>query len=648
MTQLNAFVARSFDPDDEQKILPVLNFLDTFRKAGFFWETAEAAEVQSVSKKVRGMIDERDVFIGFFTRRCPTYASTSRIRGAWQLLLGKMEPQSWSAPAWVLQESGYALRADKDLILLLENGVVLSGLQGDQEYVPFDPSNPGAVFPKLSEMIHGLLAKAAGTTVSVTLTERQEQTQVAMEATAPEVPPAAPTEAGEGPDIVDLFSDMVDAANIHDLDAVAEAWRAGVVLIADPTHQGIDRISWDCLYFENRFTAGATDALENLKRLSDENPTRFEPKRAMASCYFKSKEFDLAASLSREIADSQDGDRKARSLVMAARAFRVMKRWDEGLVAIRTALPIIPDDLRDEAISLHYHLLKERGDVYLAFATGEAALHENPLLPIRFTLGLDYRSKAMNEIALYHFKSLYDRDGNDASSLHNLALLSAECKLPIMAVDRYRTAFGLGNSLSAANLGFLYLDSGMATEAKALINEAMKPDDHVLAVETCLADIGQRRENEREKETEILKEAAETRGFFLDMGRALSDPAPAISGKWKFPFGEMQVALISGNLHGNADVKRQEMGLAQLMLAKIGEPPTYKIDTYVLSGKLTGSACEFQLTIGEKGELGVAGLILAHSPSKFGFVVFAPDGRSAKYVERSDSKLGNVENIKRS
>jgi len=73
MVQLNAFVARSFAPIDDTRIQPVLTFLDTFRKAGFLWETAEPAEVESVSEKVRRMIDDKEVFIGFFTKRYPVY-----------------------------------------------------------------------------------------------------------------------------------------------------------------------------------------------------------------------------------------------------------------------------------------------------------------------------------------------------------------------------------------------------------------------------------------------------------------------------------------------------------------------------------------------------------------------------------------------
>ena len=648
MKQLNAFIARSFDQNDEERIRPVLDFLDTFRKAGFFCETAEAAEVESVSKKVRRMIDERDVFIGFFTRRNPVYGSRSRIGRAFEALLRKTPAQSWTAPDWVLQESGYAIKGGRKLILLKEVGVELSGLHGDLEYVPFDNSEPAAVFSKLSEMINGLLAEAAGTTVSMTVTQQTEQAQVAVEATVSQIPAEAPNETGAEPGLADIYAGMRYAAKNHDLDAIAKAWTSGSKLIANGQDKEVDQVRWDSIYLESRFTAGATDALEDLTLLRDENPDRSEPKRAIANCYFLSNEFDLAASLFLEIAESQEGQRKARSLVKAAKSFHELKRYSEAIDAIKAAHSIIPDDLRDEAISLHYQLLKERGDDYLAFATAEAALHENPQLPVRFSLGLDYRRRDLTEIALYHFKFLYDRDNNNAASLHNLALLYADCKMPITAVERYRTAFGLGESLSAANVGYMFLDCGMAEEASVLVNQAMKIENHDPAVEKCLAEIVQRRENEDAKETETLKQATDRRAFFIDMGRALSAPMPPIDGRWKFSFGEMPLSVTVGKVDGYADVRRQGAGLA-LWLGGIGGSfgETDKVDTYVLSGNLTGALCEFKMTIGEKREGGPAAVLLANPPSKFGFIVFASDGKSATYVELSDSKLGKTETIKK-
>jgi len=51
MPKISAFVARSFNQADEPKIEPIVSCLRSFRKAGFFAETAEPAEVESVSKK---------------------------------------------------------------------------------------------------------------------------------------------------------------------------------------------------------------------------------------------------------------------------------------------------------------------------------------------------------------------------------------------------------------------------------------------------------------------------------------------------------------------------------------------------------------------------------------------------------------------
>ena len=188
----------------------------------------------------------------------------------------------------------------------------------------------------------------------------------------------------------------------------------------------------------------------------------------------------------------------------------------------------------------------------------------------------------------------------------------------------------------------------MAEEAADLINQAMKVDNHVPSVEERLADIIQRRELERDKETEILNQASDTRRFFVDLGRALSAPTPPLDGRWKFPFGIMPLSVVSGTVQGTTDVERKEGGLA-VMLRGIGGPsePTVRLETYVFTGELTGAACEFALTIGEKSEHGAAGVLLSNKPSRSGFIVFAEDGTSASYAEVSNSKLGKIEIIRK-
>lgn len=229
---LTAFVARSFDPIDEERIRPILNFLETFRKAGFLCDEADAAEVERVSSKVRRMIDERDAFVGFFTKKYPVYGLNSSWRNAVLLARGKLEPIKWTPPAWVLQESGYALSARKRLILLREEGVDLPGLQSDLEYVPFNAANPSAIFSKLSEMINDLLAKDAGREVRTQVTERAEEAGTATQQPPPMQEERPPVNVEDQPlNIIAAYTQMREAEEKHDVTAVREAWKAGTALL---------------------------------------------------------------------------------------------------------------------------------------------------------------------------------------------------------------------------------------------------------------------------------------------------------------------------------------------------------------------------------------------------------------------------------
>jgi tetratricopeptide (TPR) repeat protein len=651
MTQLNAFVARSFAPQDEGRIRPVLQFLDTFRGVGFFWETAEAAEVMSVSEKVRRMIDEKDVFIGFFTRRYPVYTFSPGLRGAFQVAFGKLSPRAWSAPAWVLQESGYALRGKKKLILLREPEVEVFGLQGDLEYISFDSDNPAQVFPRLSEMINGLLAKAAGTEIKVTVSEmtaneRSEAMELAVESLAKRPEEKSPRAEGEEADLFHLFFQMSAAAGERDSAKLHQAWVAGKKLTGDEDAR-FDGLAWDCLYHEFRFEMGSAEALETLRGLRAENPERPEPTLALARCLAGDKEFDQSARLFLEAANLQQGGEKVRSLISAAAGLRESGRYVEGIRTIEEALTIAWPDVKEEAISTKYQLQKASGDAYDAFATAELALYDNPNFSLRFGLALDYYYKGMNELAFHHFRFLHDHNEKDSSALHNLSLLCAECKLPIAAVSHYKLAFKMGNTHSAANLGYMYLDCGMADEATALIGEAMKAPEHNPRVEKCLAETIERREAEQGKQDELLKIADRQRGFLADMGRALTAVVPPIQGQWKFPFGEMPLSVSSGVLSGSMEVTREDTSRAVIGQILGGSKPAPRIERYILKGPLTGAVCRFELTVTELSEYPAITGLWGQPGPKSGFIVFADDGRRADYVEVADGKLGQIEKLTR-
>jgi tetratricopeptide (TPR) repeat protein len=253
---------------------------------------------------------------------------------------------------------------------------------------------------------------------------------------------------------------------------------------------------------------------------------------------------------------------------------------------------------------------------------------------------------------LYHFKWLGDQHQGDSSALHNLALLYSDCKLPILSVENYKTALALGETLSAANLGFMYLDAGMTEQARTLVREAMQIEPHDGRVEACLAEIVQRPKDEAREEADLLDAAANEKEFLVTMGLALLRPVPRVDGLWTFPFGEMALRSSLKTVNGTADVARRATppGLSALygIVESKGSKEPIKTDRYTLTGKMEGAVCRFELSItndSPPGWLGAVSSVLSGPNSRSGLIVFASDDKSATYAEIADDNIGKREEL---
>jgi tetratricopeptide (TPR) repeat protein len=640
---MTAFIARSFSKDDEVRLRPTLEFLESFRKFGFVCESAEPAEVESVSIKVRRIIDQSDVLIGFFTKRHPVYNLTD---SSWfERSFKKPTPVAWSSPPWVLQESGYALAKGKKLILLREVGVEIPGLQGDLEYVAFMPERASEVFAKLSEMIHELMAEAAGIKVEVTVSE---QGQI-----EPPTPPATnetaiileqPREPLE-PDktsITPLFIDIMEAAAETNFDKIEAAFDEGKSLI-DAGKIDFDPLRWDCIHWQYRFQAGSPNALDNLRKLSEQHPDRSEPLSYIASILQEAQEHEDAANLYLKAADlAKKPAGRISFLIRSARSFDEAKLVDRAnQLAWQAYQESADDEQRREASAALYEILS-RKEIILAFAVAEAALHDNPKHSIRFRLGLDYHGQRLNDLFLLHFQYLCDSNQN-ASALHNLALALSECALPILSVETYKTAIELGETLSAANLAFKYLDAGMAKNAKEILNPAMQVMDHEPAVDKCYAEIDERKASESSKRDKLIEDAQGARKFLVALGHGLKKAIPQTAGTWRLPFGDIDLKTIGVNLTGIAEITKEETSVAFF-----GTPreKTSKTETYTFAGTFTGTVCRFSVTLKTSGgNLYNALAALGGSNIREGFIVFDGGGRKGTYTEVKDNKMGQRENI---
>ena len=113
-----AFLGHSFAAVD----LPIVVCVkETLQLLGIEVITGERPRAETISEKVKRLIDEAPMFVGLYTRG------------------GKIaRRQTWTTSAWVIEEKAYAVAKRKKLLLLKEQGIdSIGGMQGDYEYIDF-------------------------------------------------------------------------------------------------------------------------------------------------------------------------------------------------------------------------------------------------------------------------------------------------------------------------------------------------------------------------------------------------------------------------------------------------------------------------------------------------------------------------------
>ena len=395
MQKIKAFVARSFSPEDNAKIRPILNHLDSFRRLGFLWETAEQAEVERVSVKVRRMIDDSDIFVGIITKRHQVYRVGKGIKGVFKRALSR-QAHLWTAPPWVLQECGYALKAGKKPILLCEPEIEAFGLQGDLEYIPFGPENPAATLDKLTQMITGLIAESAGVHVETVVTAQpvEPQQEIAAEPQESQQP--------EMPLMAQRYFEMMKAAGARDLAGMDRVYRSGLQIIQGG-ETDTSAIFWECVYQAMCFRAGREEALESLRKLELKHPDHPKPPDWIATCLLQFGEFDEASKKLTHAAALAGNGENATLLLRSADALKQAKKYEDArdLVLQKLLHKNVVSSVRLEALRLLYEILKLLDEKHEAFAVAEYALRQNPGDDtLRFTLGLDY----LTAFSFYRFQ----------------------------------------------------------------------------------------------------------------------------------------------------------------------------------------------------------------------------------------------------
>jgi tetratricopeptide (TPR) repeat protein len=641
-----AFVAKSFDPSDEAKIAPIEKLLESFRRLGFIVQSADRSEVESVSKKVRSLIDESDVFVGIFTKRHPVYQFKGRWATAISALRGPLNPSVWSAPPWVLQESGYALKGNKALILFRETDVEIPGLQGDLEYVLYDPLKPVAALHRANEMITGIIAKAGS--VKVETVVRLEVSETKETTAAPPKPSEAKPKTDEataaGEDVGTYMREMFAAVSSRDWELAERKYEAGLKWVLE--HQPAREVAWKSLYLDALFIEGRTDALDQLRDLAAQNPSEYLPQQRLGSCLVTLHEYDEAVKCYLEAASVAKPDRRASLEIQAAEVLQMAKKpkqAKEALLRLRDSDYAKKNKTQFRILELLYSLAKGSEDLFGSFAIGELALRQSPEeIAFRFSLAYDYESGDQSHMSLYHYKIICEHDEKYPSALNNFGVSSAKSGLAVLAAQRYKRAYELGETLAASNLAHKYLEGGFSEDAIALLKNAQTKENCVPDVARTLAAVHERiEENDREQE-KVLGRADEHREFLLAFADGLLSPtATNLGGPWSFPSMEITLECKPATLEGTKE-KRTEVepaGFMNVLFPGSAPKSVTRIERFEFSGALSGRTCKFKLQTNQYDEPSSWTVSGAPSSSTIeGYIVFAQDGRSGQVTELNEGK----------
>jgi len=613
MSELAAFVGHSFAPEDHDIIEKFLAFFDTLRdmRIGFSWDHAEEAEPKVLTQKVMEKIEGKNLFIGICTMKELAIDQSRLTPLFWNKNVVKARQSDFSNKTsdWIIQEIGLAVGRGMNIILLVENGVhKLGGLQGDLEYIPFDRNTPEKAFTKLLEMIKALQPRPIGKDASLvnkTMDKEKEKEPKATE-TADKLTPN-PNWKYE-----DYSFGLALAILRKKKEKEEEIFKKYSDIIGSQNKP--DSACWQAEYLYNKSWLRQEDTLQRICDLSKEAPDNPQILMYIARIYNSYKQFTTAADYFNQAANLYtDHDKKIQALCDAALAYSKQNDGKSKLMALEQA-----KKLRDSAPNGNIILLETLTDIaeaendadgFLAFS--EAIINYKPNdHDHRFSLAYKYSELDINDLALYHYKLLVEKNPTGVT-WNNLGAAQANLNLPGKAVLSYRASEKLGETLAMDNLANKLITAGFLHEAQEICDRATKMEDYDKKIGTAIARISETTNSENETEKELLVKTQPRRTFYTQYSAACTKPSVAnFCGTWHGPDGDFTISVTNTILEAKTTVTHKVTNW-------LGAITSSEVKSVHISGQTFGNGIKYKQWIeGKETDITEGLMILADNLSE--------------------------------
>ncbi len=525
MSIISAFVGRSFGREEDKDLWrKIEEMLNSLKEVGFSWEDAEVSEARSISDKVREKINKNDIFIGILTKRQPIYSAGVSL-GEWHFFAKTIDHLT---SYWVIQESGYALGKEKKVIFLKEEGLSTpDGLNADSEWISLNRYDLHSTTIKLNEIICNEINKKAG------LSEGglSDRSAIVHQDSAVEEQAEVPAEQ---PNLIEAVGEAISNKEY----SVAEEKFKEILESEKCQDEGFRRM-FTATYYRVLYLSGREDAFDRLKEVADENPEDYYAVECLTKCLEYYDRYENAKEVVESYLNKVANYNTKLRLSILLSTINVKRR--EFRQAKDSLYPFL-EDVSSNTNSQNFDIFRTLGNIYkseeeldICCSMYEMALEYEPTVSsIRFSLAYDYGELKKYALSLYHYKAHLKTD-ESAHVMNNLGVSYGYLGMLGKSVESYKEAGLKGNTLANANLASDYIQKGFYTEAKDILTQAVKKEEHHERVDYRLSELKDSIRSEVEKEELVLKDAKEHRQFILDFAKATSVPfivCDQMNGAW--------------------------------------------------------------------------------------------------------------------
>lgn len=644
MQKLKAFVGHSFDDEDEKVIRCFTDFFNSLKDTvGLEWDHAQKAELKELSKKIREKMEGKNLFIGIFTRKDYRVEPDKLSKALW----GKRKCASdqdlvFGTSDWIIQESGYALAKNMIPLFLIEHGVKFNaGLQGHFEFVEFQRDKPEACFIKLNEIIGDFAKQMKPPVPEQTATI---DTDIKKEKEKVEEPEEekAPTESSYDSYLKQVADIRNAISRDRDLPKAKRLLQEFLQSEDDETKN-----YWWTKFYVWKIQAGYSDSLQELEEFSKDNQSD-SPAYHLGTFY---KEYERYTSAAQQflIASQRSEEKKGKIdyIRMAAECFALDDKFDEAYDLLLNEF--LDNDL-DNTISHKLYqglanVAKLKKDDNLFFALSEKALTFTPTdHETRFDLAFRYGEVDNDAAALYHYKLLCQNNPNN-SNWNNIGVAYKNLSMLAKGVDAYKVASDQYNeTLSMANLAYMYINAGFLSEASEILQKAKSQNDYHTNVDKAVSQIGSVKENEKETEEKQLEVSGPARNFLVEYAETYTRPFSGnVEGEW-----ESKHSIIRLNVEGNKISGRgeHEFTYGRLQALALRTPAVIKKgkELVELTGTISNRAINYEITI-NRGANGSSTLLggISTSEKKFrGLMFVSEDSQLIRAMEKEGDEKESV------